>query len=516
MAAIPAVMLGWTLSEVARDASVRQASDRTRDLAERGSKLITPQFLDQLGRLRNAAGKARHSAELDEPSAAHLVKQMSRTTSHSTIVALFAPDGRPLYSASSLNSAPLDGATAAAYNRETAAPAPIFLLTLGTAESAMPVVLIPFGNAPARNAIAVLLDDKLAEWLRDCERDKATVALAGRDGHLVLTTAAGAGILSELSAAAGSASSREDTAAGSLIVSRTKPAAPGYTLLVAQPRLAALASSRPDMALGWTISIGLVLVSVVIAAMLLRLLTGQARRLIQLKDENRALVQIERARSEMMATVSHNLRTPLSSLHVTISSLLEAERTIDAERVRAKARSAYEDTQIVDIGVRNLLEMSRLEGITLTNSEPADLTDIVSAALSRLEPRLEGWPVEFDFPPDPIMIECDQARIEIVIANLMENSIKYCPRYTRLSLRGEVRSGYALFSLVDEGPGIPPGQEEFIFDRFHRIPNSTAKAGTGLGLAICKAIIERHKGQIGVRNMPDGGAEFWFALPTLE
>jgi two-component system sensor histidine kinase KdpD len=132
-----------------------------------------------------------------------------------------------------------------------------------------------------------------------------------------------------------------------------------------------------------------------------------------------------------------------------------------------------------------------------------------------LKRRLEEWILRLDLPPYPIIVECDQARIETVIVNLLENSMKYAPPGTELSISADARGGYALFKLIDEGPGVPAGKEDLIFEKFYRTPSTTAKGGTGLGLAICKAIIDRHKGKIGVSRGVEGGAEFWFSLPLV-
>ena len=98
--------------------------------------------------------------------------------------------------------------------------------------------------------------------------------------------------------------------------------------------------------------------------------------------------------------------------------------------------------------------------------------------------------------------------------NLLENALKYSPPGTPLAISGRVVDGEAEIAVRDQGPGVAPGDEERIFEKFYRSPNGRqAAGGTGLGLAICKAIVESHGGEIGLRRCPEGETEFWFRVP---
>jgi len=146
-----------------------------------------------------------------------------------------------------------------------------------------------------------------------------------------------------------------------------------------------------------------------------------------------------------------------------------------------------------------------------------DLTDVVGAALERLAPLLQGRTVEDHFPPDPLYVQADYTQLEMVIVNLVENALKYSPAGTPLTISGGADHGQAEIAVRDQGPGVPPGDEQKVFRKFYRAAaGREAPGGTGLGLAICQAIVEAHDGRIGVRRPPEGGAEFWFRVPLAE
>jgi two-component system, OmpR family, sensor histidine kinase KdpD len=254
-----------------------------------------------------------------------------------------------------------------------------------------------------------------------------------------------------------------------------------------------------------------------------------------LSRQNEQLHEADRAKSEFLANVSHDLRTPLASIKASVSALLEPAITWEPGTLREFLTLVNEETDRLTARVRNLLDMARLEGRALPmQTELCDLTDIVASALERMEPLTRGRAIGAAFPPEPLPVEVDYAQIETVVINLLENAVKYSPVGSRLHLRGEIvarswvaapgeeafspRRGpcgeaFARFALQDDGPGVRPGDEARIFEKFYRAVASSSVGGTGLGLAICKAIVEAHGGAIGVRRAPGGGAEFWFCLP---
>lgn len=235
----------------------------------------------------------------------------------------------------------------------------------------------------------------------------------------------------------------------------------------------------------------------------------------RLAGHNAQLAAAAKAESDFLANVSHDLRTPLAGLRLSIAGLLDPEVKWSEAAVRESLYSAREQVEQLNARVRNLLEMSRIEaGTQPLRKDMCDLTDVVDCAVERVRPLLQGRSIRRNFPSEPIFVECDQTQIETVVVNLLENALKYSPAGSPITLSGALEHPDAVVRVADEGPGVPPGEESRLFEKFYRAQKSGPVGGIGLGLAICKSIVERHGGSIGVRNRPEGGAEFWFALPA--
>jgi signal transduction histidine kinase len=242
---------------------------------------------------------------------------------------------------------------------------------------------------------------------------------------------------------------------------------------------------------------------------------GNALLSKHLREQNERLREADRLKSDFLANVSHDLRTPLASIKASISGLLEPDIEWDRVSLRGFLDVVNEETDRLTRRVRNLLDMTRLEAHALPlEKDLCDLTDIVSAALERLVPLLRGRPLEDHFPSEPLYVQADYAQVEMVIVNLIENALKYSPPGTPLVISGRRVEAEVEIAVRDRGAGVPPGDEERIFEKFYRAAGGRQQAGgTGLGLAICKAVVEAHEGKIGVRRPQEGGAEFWFHLP---
>jgi two-component system sensor histidine kinase KdpD len=255
----------------------------------------------------------------------------------------------------------------------------------------------------------------------------------------------------------------------------------------------------------------LILIFIVIMV-LNRMYLSQETTMQQLALRNTQLQQANQVRSDFLANVSHDLRTPLTTMSLALSGLLDVETSWNRSSAVETIKFVSEEIDILEARVRNLLEMSRLDA----NAQPlrmheADMTDIVGAALERLQPLLASRPLDLCFPDEPLLVVCDSSQVEIVVLNVLENAVKYSEPDGPLRLVIERQEGIILFAVEDTGVGITPGQETRIFEKFYR-GGIGPKQGTGLGLAICKAIIEAHGGEIGAANLPVRGARFWFTL----
>ena len=224
-------------------------------------------------------------------------------------------------------------------------------------------------------------------------------------------------------------------------------------------------------------------------------------------------IEAERLRTSLLSSVSHDLRTPLATINGAASSLLESRAMPDGTR-QDLIRSIIEESQRMNRLIGNLLDMIRLDSGSLqVQKEWQSLEEIVGVALIRLEERLRGRKVTVALPPDLPLVPLDEVLIEQVFVNLLENAARYTPAGSQIEVSAAVIDGAVRVEIADHGPGIPAGEEERIFDKFHRGVQDSGSGGIGLGLTICRGIISAHGGRIWADNRAGGGAVFRFTLP---
>ncbi|MEW6660424.1 MAG: DUF4118 domain-containing protein [Thermodesulfobacteriota bacterium] len=227
-------------------------------------------------------------------------------------------------------------------------------------------------------------------------------------------------------------------------------------------------------------------------------------------------IEAERMRNILLSSVSHDLRTPLTVIAGSASSLLEGEQSLDPDTKQELAQSIYEEAKRLDRLVYNLLEMSRLQsGEVKFNKEWHVLEEVIGCALAQLDTQLHDHPVTIGLPADLPLIQIDALLLERVVINLVENSMKYTPSGTPLEISARVQDQELLVAIADRGPGLPAGAEERIFEKFFQAAPGSAR-GAGLGLTICRSIVEFHGGRIWAANRPEGGAVFSFTIPLVE
>ncbi len=227
-------------------------------------------------------------------------------------------------------------------------------------------------------------------------------------------------------------------------------------------------------------------------------------------------IEAEQMRNALLSSVSHDLRTPLTVIAGSASSLVEGEKNLDSETKQELALSIYEEAKRLDRLVHNLLEMSRLQsGQAMLTKEWHVLEEVIGCALAQLDPQLHDHPLSLSLPTDLPLVQIDALLMERVIINLLENSLKYTPRGTPLEISALVQGTEILVAVADRGPGLPVGEEERIFEKFYQVSPGSAR-GAGLGLTICRSIIEAHGGRIWATNREDGGAVFSFTIPLAE
>lgn len=224
--------------------------------------------------------------------------------------------------------------------------------------------------------------------------------------------------------------------------------------------------------------------------------------------------ETERIRSALLASISHDLRTPLAVMTGASSSLVEGgDRLAPAERA-ALARSVYEQARDMSEQVAKVLQMTRIEtGAIQVRRDWADLGEIAGAVLARLSERLAHHRVLVDLPPDLPLVRVDATLIDQALANLLENAARHTPTGTVVRLRAACAAGEMTVSVEDYGPGLDERDVERVFEKFHRGTSEGGAGGVGLGLAIARAIVRLHGGRTWAEKIPAGGTAFRFTLP---
>jgi two-component system, OmpR family, sensor histidine kinase KdpD len=228
-----------------------------------------------------------------------------------------------------------------------------------------------------------------------------------------------------------------------------------------------------------------------------------------------ALVRMEseRLRNSLLAALSHDLRTPLTVLVGLAESLALTKPPLSAAQAET-ADAIKDEARRMSTLVGNLLEMARIEsGDVKLNLQWQPLEEVVGAALQSARWMLERHKVEVRIPRDLPLVRFDALLLERVLVNLLENASKYTPPGSTVTLSAEVAGDRLEVSVADNGPGLPWGREEAVFQKFTRGERESATPGVGLGLAIARAIIEAHQGRIVAANRLAGGVHFTFTLP---
>jgi two-component system sensor histidine kinase KdpD len=233
-----------------------------------------------------------------------------------------------------------------------------------------------------------------------------------------------------------------------------------------------------------------------------------------------ALVQMasEKLRSSLLSAISHDLRTPLTSLIGMTDTLLRDPASLQPAHQEI-ALAMREQARRMHAMVVNLLDMARLQNRDVTlRKEWQSVEELVGAAIAETRDPLHHHIVSVAPLSDLPLVECDGVLIQRVLCNLLENASKYTPPAAHVHIDGIAQDHEILIRVADDGPGVPPGQEQAIFEKFVRGERESATPGAGLGLAVCQAILQAHHGRIWVErgDPPHTGARFVIALPLAE
>lgn len=233
------------------------------------------------------------------------------------------------------------------------------------------------------------------------------------------------------------------------------------------------------------------------------------------EETHKALLkaEMEGMRSTLLSSISHDLRTPLTAITGAVSTLLKDDVAINEANRLDLLQTIYEEAERLNRIVKNVLDITRLEsGAIRIEKELQSLEEIVGVVLNRLEGRLNDHPLTLNIPGNLPFVAADALLIEQVFMNLFENAIKYTPKGSPFDISAFESHHLVTLELADRGPGITPGEEERVFEKF---VHGGKGGGVGLGLAVCRAIISAHGGKIWAENRPGGGAVFRCTLPAV-
>ncbi len=239
---------------------------------------------------------------------------------------------------------------------------------------------------------------------------------------------------------------------------------------------------------------------------------------VNIRDMRR-LTRAESLSSTLVATVSHELQTPISIIKAYASTLARPDIRWDEDTIRDKLQSIEEESDRLSELVGRLLYTSRIDGGVISlNRMVVDLRKEVHKVVNRLMEKSEIHEIVVDFPPEFPPVLADPEKLEDVLTNLLDNAIKFSPDGGRITIGGTIGDSEVAVTVADEGIGIASKEQEIIFDRFYRAKDAQVKAthGVGLGLHISKSTIEAHGGRIWVKSTRGKGSKFTFTLPVAE
>lgn len=226
------------------------------------------------------------------------------------------------------------------------------------------------------------------------------------------------------------------------------------------------------------------------------------------------LQETDRLQKAILNSLSHNLRTPITSIIGALNGVLEDGALLDPSVQRRLLKTARGEVIRLNWLVQNLLDMSRLEGGAIrVKKEPCDLHDIFHAALEQLGESASERVISITIAPDLPLVQLDHVLIVQVIANLVDNALKYSSVDAPIEIDAGVNDGQLQIRVADHGKGIQRQELDHVFEKFFRGTSSGGPRGAGLGLSICKGFVTAHGGRIRASSRPEEGTEVVFLLP---
>ena len=245
-------------------------------------------------------------------------------------------------------------------------------------------------------------------------------------------------------------------------------------------------------------------------------LAFEGTRMATLARDARVDADRSKMQAALLSSVTHDLRTPLSSITASVTGLLDDEASFGDEERRDLLETIRQEAVRLNRLVGNLLDLSRLRAGALTPSRrPAEVDEIIEGVLARLEPQLRHHRLKVIMREDLPAVPVDVVQLDQVLTNVLENAAKYSPQGAEIAISTARWEDNVQVRIADQGSGIPRELRGEVFEPFAR-GNPNDGLGSGLGLAIAKAVIEAHGGSIWAEEAPGGGTAIIFRLPLRE
>lgn len=238
-------------------------------------------------------------------------------------------------------------------------------------------------------------------------------------------------------------------------------------------------------------------------------------RLARAGAQANALAEADRLKTALLSMVSHDFRSPLASIKASATAFLQDDAPWDVETQRELHRGILQETDRLNAIVGNILALSRLEADAWRpRREETAPEELIEAARSGL-PAAGNQRIQVTLSPALGEVTLDAVQIGQVLHNLLDNALKYSPSESVVELSGRREGNTVVFEVQDRGRGLPPGEEERVFERFYRAPElrESAVPGVGIGLSVCRGLVEAHGGTLEARNRDGGGVLFRLTLP---
>lgn len=244
-------------------------------------------------------------------------------------------------------------------------------------------------------------------------------------------------------------------------------------------------------------------------------MTGTLTTKIKAQEKMKAEAETERMRGNLLRAVSHDLRTPLTSIYGACSAIIENYDGLTRQQHMKLLEEVRGDAQWLVRMVENLLSVTRIDGETvkLVKQETV-LEELIDAVMVKFRKHYPGIPVQVEIPEEFISIPMDAMLTQQVLMNLLENAVFHAKGMEHLLLRVECKDRRAVFCVADDGCGIPPERMDTLFTgvRNASATGDSSRSNMGIGLSVCAAIVKAHGGEIWAENRHSGGAAFFFTL----